>query len=71
MCIRDRISREYFQNLSNFFNDTGVTLTNPIPESVIEEQLSEKGKTIWETQSKKAEELQSLYGEIIGGIIND
>ena len=66
-----KISREYFKNLSDFFNDTGVILTNPIPESVIEEQLSEKGKTIWETQAKKAEELQNLYGEIIGGIINE
>ncbi|MEG0136045.1 ParA family protein [Cetobacterium sp.] len=66
-----KISKEYFTSLSNFFDNTGVTLTHPIPESVIEEQLSEKGKTIWETQSKKAEELQSLYGDIIGGIIND
>ncbi len=66
-----KISREYFNNLSNFFSNTGVILTKPIPESVIEEQLSEKGKTIWETQSKKAEELQTLYGEIIGGILND
>ncbi|WP_047382369.1 MULTISPECIES: ParA family protein [unclassified Cetobacterium] len=65
-----KISREYFNSLSEFFSNTGVILTAPIPESVIEEQLSEKGKTIWETQAKKAEELQSLYGEIIGGIIN-
>ncbi|MGL4953871.1 MAG: ParA family protein, partial [Cetobacterium sp.] len=65
-----KISREYFNSLSNFFSNTGVILTTPIPESVIEEQLSEKGKTIWETQAKKAEELQNLYGEIIGGIIN-
>ncbi|MGL4424940.1 MAG: ParA family protein [Cetobacterium sp.] len=66
-----KISREYFHNLKTFFEDTGVILTNPIPESVIEEQLSEKGKTIWETNSKKAEILQSLYGEILGGIINE
>ncbi|MGL6101500.1 MAG: ParA family protein [Fusobacteriaceae bacterium] len=66
-----KISREYFNSLSEFFDNTGVILTKPIPESVIEEQLSEKGKTIWETQAKKAEDLQNLYGEIIGGIIND
>lgn len=66
-----KISREYYKNLSLFFDNTGVILTLPIPESVVEEQLSEKGKTIWETHAKKAEELQNLYGKIIGGIIND
>ncbi|WP_297407350.1 ParA family protein [uncultured Cetobacterium sp.] len=66
-----KISKDYFINLKSFFNNTGVILSNPIPESVIEEQLSEKGKTIWETQAKKAEELQTIYGNIIGGILND
>lgn len=66
-----KISKDYFINLKSFFKNTGVILSNPIPESVIEEQLSEKGKTIWETQAKKAEELQTIYGNIIGGILND
>lgn len=67
---KTKISTEYYNNLKNFFEDTGVVLTTPIPETVLEEQLSEKGKSIWETNAKKAEELQGIYGEIIGGIIN-
>ncbi|WP_426710918.1 ParA family protein [Cetobacterium sp. SF1] len=67
---KTKISIEYYKNLKDFFKDTGVLLSTPIPETVLEEQLSEKGKTIWETSSKKIEELQEIYGEILGGIIN-
>lgn len=65
-----KISREYYSHLSEFFKDTGVILSEPIPETVLEEYLSEKGKSIWETHSKKIEPIQNIYGEIIGGIIN-
>lgn len=65
-----KISKEYYEELKNFFQDTGVKLTLPIPESVIEEQLAEKGKTIFETSAQKASDIQEIYTEIIGGIIN-
>lgn len=66
-----KISKEYYEELKKFFGQTGVKLSQPIPESVIEEQLSEKGKTIFETNSQKAIEIQEIYINIIGGIIND
>ncbi|MGL4533759.1 MAG: ParA family protein [Fusobacteriaceae bacterium] len=65
-----KISKEYYEELKAFFQDTGVKLTLPIPESVIEEQLAEKGKTIFETSAQKASDIQDIYTEIIGGIIN-
>lgn len=65
-----KISKDYYEELKKFFSETGVKLTLPIPESVVEEQLAEKGKTIFETSSQKAVEIQDIYAEIIGGIIN-
>ncbi|MGL5951150.1 MAG: ParA family protein [Cetobacterium sp.] len=65
-----KISKDYYEELKNFFSETGVKLTLPIPESVVEEQLAEKVKTIFETSSQKAAEIQDIYAEIIGGIIN-
>lgn len=65
-----KINKEYYRSLDEFFSETGVILTDPIPESVVEETLSEKGKTIFETGAKKAAALQEIYGNIIGKIIN-
>ncbi|GLI57702.1 chromosome partitioning protein ParA [Propionigenium maris DSM 9537] len=66
-----RLNKKYYEDLNSFFSDTGVVLADPIPESVVEETLSEKGKTIFETGAKKAQPLQEIYGNIIGGIINE
>ena len=65
-----KLNKEYYESLKEFFSETGVILTEPIPESVIEETLSEKGKSIFETGSKRALSLQEIYGDIIGEIIN-
>jgi chromosome partitioning protein len=65
-----RLNKKYYNDLNEFFSNTGVKLAEPIPESVVEENLSEKGKSIFETGSKKAIVLQEIYGNIIGGIIN-
>jgi len=65
-----KINKEYYENLKEFFSETGVVLADPIPESVIEESLSEKGKTIFETGAKKAVAMQEIYGNIIWNIIN-
>ena len=65
-----KLNKEYYSELETFFKETGVKLSEPIPESVIEENLSEKGKTIFETNSKRAIPIQQIYGNIIGGIIN-
>lgn len=65
-----KLNKEYYESLREFFSETGVVLTEAIPESVIEETLSEKGKSIFETGAKKAVPLQEIYGEIIGAIVN-
>ena len=67
---KTKLNKQYYSELELFFKETGVTLSEPIPESVIEENLSEKGKTIFETNSKRAIQIQEIYGNIIGGIIN-
>ena len=66
-----KINKEYYESLQEFFSETGVVLGDPIPESVVEETLSEKGKSIFETGAKKAERLQEIYGNIIGHIMRD
>ncbi len=65
-----KLNKQYYSELEIFFKETGVKLSEPIPESVIEENLAEKGKTIFETNSKRAIPIQEIYGNIIGGIIN-
>ena len=65
-----KLNKEYYSELKVFFKETGVKLSEPIPESVIEENLAEKGKTIFETNAKRAIPIQEIYGNIIGGIIN-
>jgi chromosome partitioning protein len=65
-----KLNKKYYEDLSTFFSGTGVFLSEPIPESVVEEALAEKGKTIFETGSKKAIPIQEIYGDIIGRVIN-
>jgi len=64
-----KLNKMYNEELEEMLGNTGVMLSAPIHESVMEETLSEKGKTIFETASKKAENMQEVYGEIIGQII--
>jgi len=64
-----KLNKMYNEELKELLGETGVVLTDPIHESVVEENLSEKGKTIFETSAKKAEPMQEVYGEIIGVIL--
>jgi chromosome partitioning protein len=65
-----KLNKMYNIELEEMLGETGVMLSAPIHESVMEETLSEKGKTIFETASKKAENMQEVYGEIIGAILS-
>jgi chromosome partitioning protein len=66
-----KVNKAYFKALEEFLEDTSVKLLNPIKRTALEEELSEKGKTIFETEDKRSFETRDRYIEIIEGIFND
>jgi len=66
-----KVNKAYFKALEEFTADTNIQLLNPIKRTAIEEELSEKGKTIFETEDKRSLETRERYIEIIEVIFND
>ena len=60
-----------FKALEDFTKDSSITLLNPIKRTALEEELSEKGKTIFETKDKRSFEIRDRYIEMIEVIFND
>lgn len=52
-------------------NDTKIKLTSPIKQSALVSNLISKHKTIWESNSKKLEPIQTIFGEILEVIFNE
>lgn len=65
-----KVNKAYYEALQEYLEETTVTLAHPIKRSAIEEVLAEKGKSIFETESKKSFELRDRYLELIEVIFN-
>lgn len=66
-----KVNKAYYEALEEYLKDTTVTLVTPIKRSAIEEELAEKGKTIFETEAKRSYELRDRYLELIEVIFNN
>ena len=60
---------EVKEKLDKFLENTKIYFSDPIKESAIERELKSKGKSIFETKSKKAADTQKIYIELIKEII--
>jgi chromosome partitioning protein len=66
-----KINKAYYQALKEFTKDSAVTLSLPIKRTAVEEELSEKGKSIFETEDKRSFDTRERYLNIIEVIFND
>ena len=65
-----KINKAYYQALEEFIKGSDVTLSGPIKRTAIEEELSEKGRSIFETEDKRSFETRDRYLDIIEVIFN-
>ena len=62
---------KYYLDLKNVLEETDVIFPEPIQELSVIEGLIEKGKTIWESKSKKLLKAQNSLLDIIDGMVED
>lgn len=60
----------YYNLLKETLNNKDVLFTSPVKHKNFIEELQERGKTIWETKSKQVEDVQEIFIEILGVVIN-
>lgn len=65
-----KINKAYYKALEDFVQESNVTLSHPIKRTAVEEELSEKGKTIFETEDKRSFDTRDRYIDIIEVIFN-
>ncbi len=68
---RRKTENEIYSQLSEFLEDTGIYLSEPIPNSSIEANLASKGKSIFDTAAKTAEGIQERYFSLIEEVVNN
>lgn len=69
MFTRRELQIKKYAALKELLDDTGIFLSKPIPDSKVEEDLAEKGKSIWETKAKPAEKTQNIYVELLQEVL--
>lgn len=62
---RTKKEKEYFNGLKEILNDFEIQLVAPISQSAVIGDLIDKGKTIWESNSKKVKQFQEIFAEVI------
>lgn len=62
---RTKKEKEYFNGLKEILNDFEIQLVAPISQSAVIGDLIDKGKTIWESNSKKVKPFQNIFAEVI------
>lgn len=65
-----RVNKAYYEALEDHLKETSIKLAHPIKRSAIEEELAEKGKSIFETEAKKSFDIRDRYLELIEVIFN-
>lgn len=59
----------YYEGLKNILADENIELISPIPQSAILGDLIDKGKTIWESENKKLEDIKNSLIKVIREIL--
>lgn len=65
------IDKTYYKDLKELLSESSIVLANPLKKISFESKLAEKGKTIFESDSKIIEGEKEKYAEIIEEIFNE
>ena len=63
--INTKINREYYEEIKEICKNSDIYISKPIKNNAFIAELIEKGKTIWESRSKKIIETQEIFKNII------
>jgi len=63
--INTKINREYYEEIKEICKNSDIYISKPIKNNAFIAELIEKGKTIWESKSKKIIETQEIFKDII------
>jgi len=63
--INTKINREYYMEIKEICKNSGIYISKPIKNNAFIAELIEKGKTIWESRSKKIIETQEIFKNIV------
>ncbi|XGU46104.1 ParA family protein [Fusobacterium necrophorum subsp. funduliforme] len=60
-----KINKEYYEEIKEICKNSDVYISKPIKNNSFIAELIEKGKTIWESKSKKITETQEIFKDIV------
>ena len=63
--LNTKVNREYYKEIKEICKNSGIYISKPIKNNAFIAELIEKGKTIWESRSKKITETQEIFKNII------
>lgn len=63
--LNTKVNREYYKKIKEICKNSGIYISKPIKNNAFITELIEKGKTIWESRSKKIIETQEIFKDII------
>ena len=63
--INTKINKEYYKEIKEICKNSGIYISKPIKNNAFIAELIEKGKTIWESKSKKIIETQEIFKDIV------
>ena len=63
--INTKINREYYEEIKEICKNSDLYISKPIKNNAFIAELIEKGKTIWESKSKKIIETQEIFKDIV------
>lgn len=63
--INTKINREYYEEIKEICKNSDIYISKPIKNNAFIAELIEKGKTIWESKSKKIIETQEIFKDIV------
>ena len=63
--INTKINREYYKEIKEICKNSDIYISKPIKNNAFIAELIERGKTIWESRSKKIIETQEIFKNIV------
>lgn len=63
--LNTKVNREYYKKIKEICKNSGIYISKPIKNNAFITELIEKGKTIWESRSKKIIETQEIFKNIV------
>ena len=63
--LNTKVNREYYKEIKEICKNSDIYISKPIKNNAFIAELIEKGKTIWESRSKKIIETQEIFKDIV------